>query len=122
MMDVVCIDDVIVVKDEDDLARRRAELVHERGEDQLDGRRLRLLQERERVSTDIRFHRLQGRDHVGPEGRALAIAWVERQPGRRSPVGGWIVEPLGKKRGLAESGRSGEKRQLGVGPTSQALH
>ena len=49
-MDVIGVDHVIVVKDEDDLVRRRAELIHERGEDQLDRRWLRLPQQRERVA------------------------------------------------------------------------
>ena len=39
----------------------------------------------------------------------------------RSPVGGWIVEPLGHQRRLAEAGGRGDQGQLRLAPAAQAL-
>ena len=57
-----------------------AEVVEQRGEHRFDRRRLGRLQQRQRARADPWRHRPQRGDHVGPEGRGIVVARVERQP------------------------------------------
>ena len=121
LVDVLRVDEVVVVEHEDEPLRRRAELIHQGREDRLDRRRLRLPQQGERGRADSRSHRLQGGDDIGPEGRRLAVAGVEREPGRRPRIVRDACQPLRQQRRLAEAGRCRDERQLELGPATQSL-
>ena len=56
--------------------------------------------------------RLQRRDQVGQEAAGVAVAFVERQPRRRSPA---ARDPFADQGGLAKAGRSGDQGQLVAG-------
>ena len=78
------VDDVVVVEHQHDVVGDGAEVVEQRGEHRLDRGRLRRLQERERARADLRRHRLQRGDQVGPEGRGLVVAPGRATARRRS--------------------------------------
>jgi hypothetical protein len=102
------VDEVVVVQHQVDVVRDGAELVDHRGQDSLD-RWLARLQERKRTGADAWSHRLQGRDHGGPERGGLAVALLQGQPRHRPLRAGG--QPLSQQRRLAEAGRSRDERE-----------
>ena len=110
------VEDVVVVENEDDVARDGGDVV-EQGRQRRFGRRgLRRLEHGQHPVSDPGRNRLQGRDQVGQEAAGVAVAFVERQPRRRSPA---ARDPFADQGGLAEAGGSGDEGQPVAG--SEAL-
>ena len=114
VLHIARVDNVVVVEHQHDVTRGGAQVVEQRGKHRFDRRRPGRLQEGQRVLADSGGCRPQRGDHVGPEGRGIVVAPIEREPcsppliARRGRSG---REPLGEQRRLAEASRRGDEHQ-----------
>ena len=124
VLHIARVDDVVVVEHQHDVARDGAQVVEQRGKHRLDRGRPGRLQEGQRTLADPGCRRPQRGDHIGPEGRGIVVAPVEREP-RGQPLigrpGRSRRQPLGEQCGLAEASGRGDEHQLRRGPAIQPL-
>ena len=86
VLHIAGVDDVVVVEHQHDVARDGAQVVEQRGEHRFDRLRRGGRQQGQRVLADPGCRRPQRGDHVGPEGREIVVAPVERQPRHLPPI------------------------------------
>ena len=105
-VDLDGLDEVVVVEHQDQVLRRRLEVVDQRGHDDVQ-RHAGRLQECCRLGAQVGRGGLQGGDDVGPEPHGFVVPRVEGEP----RGGGSVGEPFGDQRRLAEARRSGDQRE-----------
>ena len=115
------IEDVVVVENEDDIARDGGDVVEQGRQRRLEWRGLRRLEHGQYPFADPGRNRLQRPDEIGQETAGVAVAFIERQPRHRSPA---ARDPFADQRGLAEAGGSGDQGQPVAGREAvvQTLH
>jgi len=111
------IDQVVVVKDEDELPARGRDLVQERGQECFGARRLGGLERSQHLCSDAGEEGLQRRDEVGQKARGRAVRCVQRKPGDANPSFARLAtgEPFADQRGLAEAGGGRDEGQFVAG-------
>jgi hypothetical protein len=116
LVDVRCVDDVVVVESQHGRSGELVEIV-DQADQHLRRKGPAALQQRQRLRTHLRATHLDGRDEVSDEPAQLAVPGIERQPrhawrrpGRLTlPVAPTRRQPLRDQGGLAEPGRSGHQ-------------
>ena len=77
VLHLACVDDVVVIEHQHDVARDRGQVVEQRRQHRFDRRRLRRPQKCQRTLAYPGCHRPQCGDHIGPEGRRIVVAPIE---------------------------------------------
>jgi hypothetical protein len=102
------VDQVVVVQDQQHLARLGGELVDQGRDQPLKRRRGGRAEQRGDLLGDPRARPVQRGDHMPPEPRRVVVAAVQRQPGHRPPA---AAGPVGQQAGLAEPRRRAHQQQ-----------
>ena len=117
------INDVVVVKNEDEIVRDGGNFIEQGYQNRFGWRWLRRLECRQHADANLWRNCLQCCNEVNQKARGIAVPFIQRQPGNRSPTMG---KPFANHCGLAKAGGSGDERQFathcqpGVQPIDQA--
>ena len=112
------INDVVVVKDEDETVRDRGDFIEQGRQNRFGRRRLGRLEYTQHPFPNIRVNRLQTSDQVSEKACGVVIPQVQRHPGDRPLATG---DPFADKRGFAKARRGRDEGQFPVRTLVQPL-
>jgi hypothetical protein len=114
-------DQVVVIQDEHKITRRSRQVIDQSGQYRFEWVGLRRMQHRQGRLPGPWTNPLDGGDDVVPQADRVVVPFIQGDPGGglgRLARG----NPLGKDRGLTESGRSRDQNQTVVAEIPQVLH